>query len=210
MALYSIIKISNESFFGLWEIDESLSELLSQIQLTPNQQNSFINIQNEKRKKEWIAVRLLLQAMLNRTDCEISYSNSGKPSLFTKEYSISISHSGKFATILLCKNNKAGIDIQLMKSEIQKGKDFYLSKKELKQIDAINNNDIIYVYWGAKETLFKYCSDSEIDFKNELQIDSFNWNKSGEITGKIIQKNIIEHVKLKYEKLDNYMLIYTL
>ncbi|MBK5284744.1 MAG: 4'-phosphopantetheinyl transferase superfamily protein [Bacteroidia bacterium] len=207
MALYSV-KISNELLIGLWEIDESSSELLSLIQLTPNQQSSFINIQNEKRKKEWIAVRLLLQVMLNRTDCEIIYSNSGKPSLFTKEYSIS--HSGKFATLLLCKNNKAGIDIQLMKSEIQKGKDFYLSKKELKQIDAINNNDIIYAYWGAKETLFKYCSYSEIDFKNELKIDSFNWNKSGEITGKITQKNVIELVKLKYEKLDNYMLIYTL
>ena len=61
---FKFIEHRDNGLLGLWEITETTEEL--QALLTPKNEEleSFLQLKNELRKREWLAVRLLLQQML--------------------------------------------------------------------------------------------------------------------------------------------------
>ncbi len=69
------------------------------------------------RKLEFLSVRALLAELLGK-DARIVYNKNNKPFLKDGSRFISISHSHKLTAILLSTNEKVGIDLEYMSSNI--------------------------------------------------------------------------------------------
>ena len=91
--------------WAVWKMEESLDALLA---LLPDARRVFCEqdlnrFVSERRKMEWLSVRVLLYAMLQE-DKEIGYSPEGKPYLTDKpEIYVNWSHSWDYVICLIRK-----------------------------------------------------------------------------------------------------------
>jgi len=97
---------------SLWKITEEEEELLSLADLSQRDSETFNTFKASQRRKEWLAVRVLLKNMLNKPS-GIGYHCDGRPFLEDSSLSISISHTKGYAAILLHDKEIPGIDIEL-------------------------------------------------------------------------------------------------
>jgi len=168
MPLFFTRKSENANL-GIWKISESLKELESMISLSLPEQERYNKFQNERRKKEWLASRILLKTIFPNAP-KIAYTNAGKPFLPDTGLSISISHSQKFAALLLSETAKCGIDIEDTSRKIENIARKFLSEKEWEQLGFQNRIEKIFLHWCGKETIFKLVDDSGVDFARQIYI----------------------------------------
>ena len=109
MAIVKIIE-TNAGKLGIWKLSESSETLTGLYPFSKSEKSEFNLIKSEKRKKEFLAVRILLVKMLH-SKTRILYNSNGKPYLKSSILNISISHSPELVTILLSEKN-AGIDVE--------------------------------------------------------------------------------------------------
>ena len=201
--------IDQDTAIGLWQITESTKDLESQLQLKTHELELLSSLSNGKRNLHWLATRVLLRKMLNTNeyiDCRAD--ENGKPILINHPYHISLSHSYDYAAVMISKTKQVGIDIEIIKNKIERVQNKFLSQQEL---DNINNEDRIeklYVYWCAKEALYKLNGKKETSFKDHIHIKSFNYLPYGDLSATIEKAYIAEAYIVNYKKIDNYMLGY--
>ena len=99
--------------WAVWKMEEPLDVLLS---LLPNtrkisSEKELPRFTSERRKMEWLSVRVLLYSMLQE-DKEIVYSSEGKPFLSDHSFYISISHTKGYVAVGLHSLDPVGIDIE--------------------------------------------------------------------------------------------------
>jgi hypothetical protein len=83
-----------------------------------------------------------------------------------------------------------------------------LSDNELKNI-AGQSIEKVLVYWAAKETLYKIYAKKNVDFREHLFIANFDYSeKGGELIANIVLNDFEKEIKLKYMKVDEYILVY--
>lgn len=198
-------KIKTESgLLGIWKICESSSDLAANFQFSESEKEEFDRFKIDRRKIEFLAVRLLLQELLNKK-VEIQYHKTGKPKLKTSKLNISISHSSKFVVILLS-NKKIGIDVEDTERNIEKIATRFLHNSELKNIQNTNNQQVAKIIcWGAKEAIFKCTEKQNIEFKEQILIDPFELKNKGKFTA-TLNKTI--HYNLWYIKIENNVIVY--
>ena len=123
-------KIETEvGVLGIWKLSESDADLISQFKFSEKEIEEFSKIKVERRKKEYIAIRLLLNELLNKKP-EIAYLDSGKPELKNSSSNISISHSSDFVVAIVSEKN-IGIDVENTQRNIDKIATRFLSENEL-------------------------------------------------------------------------------
>ncbi len=199
-------KIANGSIMGLLETNVSTEEMLKSLDWEKSELDGFYKLQSEKKKKEWLGVRLLLKEIFENQSFDLNYNDQGKPFLTDLSYHISISHSGKYVCILTNQKLEVGVDIQVFKSNIEKGTELFMSEKELKDCTEKINSNILHVYWGAKESIYKLIGLKDTNIKTDIYISPFDFRNFGQIRGKYKNSKLI---KLNYELSDEYVLVYT-
>ena len=160
-----------------------------------------------KREIEGKGKGFLLNSLLKK-ETEVCYNEKGKPYLKDDPIHISISHSHNQLAIIINEFESTGIDIELIRDKILKIKHKFLSKQEL--IDANNDVETLLIYWAAKETLYKIYGQKEVDFIEHLFVKPFTKHKLGLIIGEIKMSNFTEAFELKYQILEDYVLVYSL
>jgi len=158
-----------QGHLGFWEIQETAEQLLETLNPKTEELERYQSIRNDLRKKEWLAVRLLLQKMTGG-NTKISYDPAGKPHLVNAPGHISISHSSNCVVIYLHPEEQPGIDIELITRNVIKAARKFLSADELKDCmvgDQLSNKDVM-LRWCAKEAVFKMVPFSDIDFANQI------------------------------------------
>lgn len=160
-----------------------------------------------KRELEKNASLYLLGKMTGE-NTEITHNSDGKPFLKNNPAHISISHSHDKLAVIINEKNETGIDIELIRDKVLRIQHKFLSQQELEQ----TNNDVqkLIIYWACKESLYKYYSKKEIDFIHHFYIHPLGHSDTGKIIGEIKLPHFAKKVKLHYEKLDDYILAYTL
>ena len=93
----------NNCQIATWELNESLTELLK-----IGARFDSSNFKTEKRKKEFLVSRLLLNEL--EPNQQISYNSNGAPEISNGKY-ISISHSKNLVAIIIS-DKKVGLDIE--------------------------------------------------------------------------------------------------
>ncbi|MBE9467415.1 MAG: 4'-phosphopantetheinyl transferase superfamily protein [Bacteroidetes bacterium] len=201
-------EIAINCIIGVWEITENINELLSVHKLNINDQKYFDKITNQSRKLEWITTRILLKNLLSENK-KIIYNENGKPFLSDNSYKISIAHSKKMVTLILSKKNNVAIDVENILSErVNKVNSKFLSEKEIKSINSKNKTAQLYVYWCAKEALYKIFNEKNLNFKKNIFIEPFNLKKEGSFVGNIISQESTDKFLLNYFFLSNYVIVW--
>jgi 4'-phosphopantetheinyl transferase len=208
MGMVSIQKFDSDSFIGLWHITESLEELLLTADLTADEQLELEKKASTKKKKEWLACKNLIKLMSGNA-MAIGNDLNGKPFDKTGQYHVSISHSAHYASVYLSSSGPVGTDIQILKSTISAGADFFLNEDELEWVD-IENNELLHLIWSAKESAFKYAGQNDLNFKKDISINRFEGNQNDIIEVTISSRQTIVKIGIAYSFFDGYVLTRTI
>jgi 4'-phosphopantetheinyl transferase len=168
MGVISNITVQN-CIIAIWEITETLEELL-QLSNTI----SAADFNTEKRKKEWIASRLLLNEI--NLNYSISYNAFGAPELSNGSF-ISISHSKGLVAIIISKQ-QVGIDIEEISGKALRVSSKFVSTNNLKALTA----EKATLIWCCKEAVFKWHQKGGVDFIVDIKLHPFENMEKGEIS----------------------------
>jgi phosphopantetheinyl transferase len=193
---------------GVWKIEEDLSTLLDLVMLDAEEKKKYKGFRSNSRKLEFLSVRALLAELLGK-EASIVYNKNNKPFLKDGSHFISISHSHRLTAILLSTNEKVGIDLEYMSSNIAAFSFKYMNRKEKVTKDPELRKYHLYIHWCAKEALYKICDKEGISIRNNITIEPFELQESGEIKGKVHTEKIKESFDLFYSRYDNYSIVWT-
>jgi len=201
--------ILNEStILGVWKIEEDINTLLCMVDLDEEDRKRYKVFKSTSRRLEFLSVRALLAEMLGK-DARIVYNKNNKPFLKDGSRFISISHSNKLTAILCSGNERVGIDLEYMSTNIGAIAFKFLNRKEKVTKNANDRKYHLYIHWCAKESLYKICDKEGISIRKNLTIEPFEVKESGEITGKVHTLKINESFVLYYSRYDNYAIVWT-
>lgn len=209
MGLINIIKFpdSQSDLLGIWQINETCEELTAQFRFTENENLQFQKLSSNRRKKEFLAVRLLLQEMMQQK-VEIYYDHAGRPSI-NNGLKISIAHSPHMAVIRLS-DYPSGIDVENIDRNTAMIAPRFLSEPEIQHINQTSNPPMTrLLYWCAKEALFKCSSGTEIEFRKHIAIHPFNPSElTGSFSGLLSKDNHLITYKFSYFIINNNVVVY--
>ncbi len=169
----------NDSELIIWQIDETLEELM---ELSKHHYDHELEgISNEVRKKERIISRYLLEMLVGKK-VEVKYADSGKP--FCDGMHFSISHTKNFVAVIVG-SDTVGVDIEHKSDRIFKVTEKIMHPDELNTLSSFaKNTDQTGIFsseaqkfallcWCAKETVFKMIDEIGVEFtKMNCKIDS--------------------------------------
>lgn len=190
MPIYKRDKISCNTSFLVWQIDESEHWLHKDISLTNMCINRLSTMKSSVHRKGFLSIRHLLKAVGYTPDA-LHYDDFGKPHLADGKF-ISITHSHNFAAIVVG-DNPLGIDIEKEQSKVQ-----HISPKFLHRSELISKVTDRYrtTQWCIKEATYKAFGKKGLSFLN-IRISKMNsLNPVAEIytSEKVIKlKNWIYH-----------------
>ena len=152
--------------WAVWKMEESLEVLLA---LLPDARRVFCEQElnrfvSERRKMEWLSVRVLLYAMLQE-DKEIGYSPEGKPYLTDHSFFISISHTKGYVAVMLASFTPAGIDIEQYGQRVKRVYDRFIRSDERVEPYQGDETWSMLLHWSAKETIFKSMENADADLR---------------------------------------------
>ena len=213
MALFSTQEVGKSGKLGIWHITETIDELLNMKKISKGDIAILESFSYEKRKKEWLVARILTERLCGEKGIQILYDENNKPSLKGSKKHISLSHSHDLLAVIL-DDTPTGIDIELVKPNILKIKDKYMSDAELKALQKDNQDEQLTVFWCAKESLYKLYGKKELEFKKHLLVEPFEYLGHGKIRANILLNSSKQEFVLHYEKMSvesrDYMITYVL
>jgi len=196
------------SILGVWKIEEDQNTLLDLVSLDNDEKKKYNGFSSSSRKLEFLSVRALLSELIGR-DAKIAYNKNNKPFLQDGSRFISISHSHNLTAILLSTNEKVGIDLEFMSTNIAAFAFKFINRKEKVTREIDERRYHLYIHWCAKEALYKICDKEGISIRNNITIDPFKVSESGVIKGHVNTNKINESFDLYYSKYDNYAIVWT-
>lgn len=210
MPLFSKIENTNATM-AIWQMTESLQELEAMYKVKPSEMAVYTGFRNDRRRKEWLTVRILLKEMLGK-DTEICYRGSGKPYLKDSSHCISITHTIGYVGIRLA-SHPVALDMEYYSKRVLHLTDRYVSKKEMKYIpeggeDCRDRITAALIIWSAKETLFKLFDFQEVLFDQHVFISNLKLGNSGHFKGSVIKDGFQADVRLTYEVHNDLILVY--
>lgn len=166
MPLFYQQDINATTKLAIWQIEEQELFFLAKVPLQSN-------ITHPHKRLQHLAGRYLLPFLFpDFPNKEILIATTRKPFLPDEQYHFSISHCGNFAAAIVSKNERVGIDIEIETPKVAKIAHKFLNDEEK---DAVNRqpptvNLILTLFWCAKETIFKWWGNGEVDFKEHIQL----------------------------------------
>ena len=181
----------NNCNIAIWNTQETLDELLKL-----SKPFDLTKRKNEKRKKEFLSSRLLLEQL--NPNAIITYNDFGAPKLDSGKY-ISISHSKEMVAIIISEQ-KVGLDIEQISEKALRLAAKFISAKNQSNL----TKEKATLIWCCKEAIFKWHQTGGVDFIKDIIIPSFILEEKGQI--KIQFKN--KELNLNYQKINNHYLVY--
>ena len=203
-------KIDDQTILAVWKIEETEEQLLASLQLKQHELDIIASLSNGKRALHWLGTRVLLRTMLNTADyIDCQMDEHGKPYLVNSEAHISLSHSYDYAAVIIGRDRKVGVDIELIKHKIKSIKHKFLSDIELAQKQIGDNIDGLYVSWCAKEAIYKWHGKKGLEFKQHIHIKPFKLKSEGSLQALVDLPEGTKELSVNYFKTkDGYMLGY--
>ena len=165
MALFYQHNINENTKLGIWHIEESEAFFLKKVPLKKD-------VSHPHKRLQHLAGRYLLPVLFSDFPLEeIVIADTRKPFLENEKYHFSISHCGNFAAAIVSSKSRVGVDIEMMTPKISRISHKFLSTGEGHFADAswapMKFQTII---WSSKESIFKWYSLGEVDFKEHMQL----------------------------------------
>ncbi|WP_149205558.1 4'-phosphopantetheinyl transferase family protein [Flavobacterium johnsoniae] len=210
MPLFQTIQFNETTKILIWEITESLEELLSKVVLKEKTQKRLDGMKSQMHQRAFLSVRMLIQEM-GFTDKDLHYDEFGKPYFDCHNY-ISITHSYHFAAIIIS-HETVGIDMELQREKIQRIADKF-TDYECGYLDSSFTEEYIKkltVIWGAKEAIFKIRNEKGISFKDHINVSNFSLDET-QTQASLHFDNLVKDFDVHYKEIksDNFEGTFTL
>jgi phosphopantetheinyl transferase len=221
--------ISPNTKLAIWQIEEDESFFLEKVSLQRS-------ITHPHKRLQHLAGRYLLRYLFTDfPDEEIEIASTRKPFLPDEQYHFSISHCGNFAAAIVSKNERVGIDIELISDKVTKIAHKFLNDTEKtvvnsqlsivngeqasdkRQMSTSNNDEAVLItidelqltlFWCAKETVYKWWGRGEVDFKNHINLHNVEIAKQTFIAA-FTKLAVPELLTINYYVFDNLCLTFT-
>ncbi len=166
---------------GIWKINEPERFFKASVPV-------HRDVSHPHKRLQHLAGRYLLQFLFPDFPHElIEIADTRKPFLPDEKYHFSISHSRDYAAAIVSKTNRVGIDIEVPSPKAEMIKDKFLNEEEKQIFQAMgedketdpksqipNSNSLFSMLWCAKEAVFKWHGNGEVDFRKHIHLDSFS------------------------------------
>jgi 4'-phosphopantetheinyl transferase EntD len=163
--------INSSTRLGVWHITEPESFFLTQVPLQRE-------ITHPNKRLQHLAGRLLLKVLYPDFPYElIRIADTRKPFLENEVYHFSISHCGAYAAVIVSKDHRVGVDVELITPKVERVKHKFLSAHEQELLGDVEffpwhlfSDHLLTAAWSIKESLFKWQATPETDFIRHLLI----------------------------------------
>jgi 4'-phosphopantetheinyl transferase len=200
--------IEEQTILSVWKIEETEESLLNGLQLKSHELEFISSLNSGKRLLHWLSTRLLLRRMLNTADyIDCRMDEHGKPYLVNADYEISLSHSFDYAAVMISKDKKVGVDIELIKDKIKKIQRKFLTELELSQLKDEDTTLALYICWCAKEAIYKWHGRKGLEFRKHIHIYPFQTADAGVINARVQLPDGSVELVVEYVKIENDYMI---
>ncbi len=196
--------INESEHLAIWSITEPLSFFEEGMTVD-------VNIQNEERKIQHLAVRLLFSLMMPEANMkDLVMADNGKPYLKGVPFHFSFSHCKEYAACAVSDHFPIGIDIEIIHPRIAKVAHKFLNDAEKAMLANLNEEDALKqlaFFWAAKEAMYKKHEQLGIDFSRDFNILGLTNLDRGLVSAEINHKGIISSVQLDYHFGQDYICV---
>ncbi len=155
---------------AIWQTSESVDELHALFLKSPTADApAYATLASDKRRKEWLAERLLLRCAFLRCD-DIGHRADGSPYLTAGGAHVSISHSGPFVALSLSAAARIGIDLEQRGPRAFRLREKFLSPGEYGYDEPEDAETAALTAWSAKEAAFKLFGRTGIGLKDSIRL----------------------------------------
>lgn len=208
MPLLFTKNITEQTHIALWTISEDEHFFTKKMTLTDAETERLNRIKG-RRRLEWLAGRWLIHEMSGQQERLICEADKyGKPHLIHSPLEMSLSHSNEVAAAILSPLS-VGIDVQKLVAKIERIAHKYMRPEETASL-AKHSIEHLHIYWGAKEALYKAYGRRELDFRQHILIEPFDYQQNGTTTGQVIKGDFEANYKIYFEQIDEYILVYAI
>jgi len=196
--------INEHTRLAVWEIAEPESFFLKKVALKKE-------ITHPHKRLQHLAGRYLLRFLFPDFPAEaIAIADTRKPFLPDEAYHFSISHCGNYAAAIVSKTARVGIDVELLTPRVEKIKHKFLHPEELVMLEQSTADPItvLTLLWSAKEAMFKWWGNGDVDFSEVLRIHAIPETTSGTLTTSFVKQEIFP-LTLTYQLFGNLTLVWT-
>lgn len=154
---------------GIWKIEEPEIFFLEKVPLKQQVSHPYKRLQH-------LAGRYLLPFLYDDFPLkEIMIADTRKPFLHDEKYHFSISHCANYAAAIASSTSRVGVDIELVSPAIEKVAGKFLNEHEKEVLSAWQPMPKLYVQlitvlWSAKEALYKWYGEGQVDFRQHLRM----------------------------------------
>ncbi len=196
--------INENEHLAIWSITEPLSFFEEGMTVD-------VNIQNEDRKIQHLAVRLLFSLMMPEANMnDLVMADNGKPYLKGVPFHFSFSHCKGYAACAVSDHFPIGIDIEIIHPRIAKVAHKFLNDAEKAMLVNLNEEDALKqlaFFWAAKEAMYKKHEQLGIDFARDFNILNLTNLDRGMVPAQINHKGITSSVQLDYHYGQDYICV---
>ena len=188
---------------ALWYITETPEKLQSMLTI-----DEFVPFKTERRNTHWLAARIAFQEAVGNSSSKIIKNHLGKPFLADEDGHISITHSGNMSAAIFNTTNSCGIDLELFDERILHIAHKFTTDEEAAMFPLDSYCACLCLIWSAKESVFKFGSIHDVEFKTQIQLTSIDFENQ---TINFCFKRVIPEQNLKvffrvYETINNEVL----
>jgi phosphopantetheinyl transferase len=196
--------INESEHLAIWSITEPLSFFEEGMTME-------VTIQNEDRKIQHLAVRLLFSLMMPEANMkDLVMADNGKPYLKGVPFHFSFSHCKGYAACAVSDHFPIGIDIEIIHPRIAKVAHKFLNDTEKAMLVNLNEEDALKqlaFFWAAKEAMYKKHEQLGIDFARDFNILALTNLDRGMVSAQINHKGIVNSVQLDYHYGQDYICV---
>ncbi|MEL7003714.1 MAG: 4'-phosphopantetheinyl transferase superfamily protein [Bacteroidota bacterium] len=209
MPLIKIDQINKNRAVALWNITESLEQLLAMRALSKYDRELYNKYTHDEKKREWLTGRLLLKSLAEEMNLHFNgvlRDENGKPCLIDHDAEVSLSHSYPYVAAIIDRKEQVGIDLEQPKEKLKKIAGRFLNAKELEFVG--DDIKMLCICWCAKETLYKIYSQRGLAFREEMHIEPFELKESSLFNGNILANGSAKRYTLRYIVAADYILTF--
>ncbi len=199
-----ICNLDNMALRGCWSITESFNDFACDLPAWEVKQLQE-NIANPQKLIESLAARFLVKEMVQKAGFlyeGLSKTLRKAPYFANSTYKISISHTKKYAMAILHPTYTVGIDIEQIRTQLQRIAARIMSLEELE----FAQNDItrLALLWSAKETLYKIYAQRELHFIRDMCVIPFLPAQKGVFETYLFPNtHHAKKIHMEYEQIDD-------
>lgn len=159
--------INETTRLGIWKIEEE--EAFFKV-LVPLHRE----VKHPHKRLQHLAGRFLLRYLFaDFPSHQVQIADTRKPFLPDEAYHFSISHCGDYAAAIVSRDHRVGIDIEIPTDKVARIRHKFISAEEEDAIRPVTGEELTQV-WSAKEAVFKWHGDGEVDFRRHIQLKSYD------------------------------------